>query len=191
MPYSTQQVCGCLGFPNGSAGKGSTCHAGDTGDAGLILGWGRYRCRRKWQPTPVFLPGKSHQQRSLAHYSWWGHKELGTTEPKACAEAYLTLFVHCLHKGICACTGERTWMLTSYVAWSRLCPVCPAGNGHFPWGRVRLSWSEFGVSVCLASRDGVLWRPWPSLAWGCRGWQAARTWVLVSREMVGFPAPIR
>ena len=26
--------------------------------------------------------------------------------------------------------------------------------------------------------------------WGCRGWQAARTWVSVSPEMVGFPAPI-
>ena len=30
--------------------------------------------RRKWQPTPVFLPGKSHRQRSLAGYSPWGHK---------------------------------------------------------------------------------------------------------------------
>ena len=26
--------------------------------------------------------------------------------------------------------------------------------------------------------------------WGCRGWQAAQTWVSVSPEMVGFPAPI-
>ena len=30
--------------------------------------------RRKWQPTPVFLPGESHGQRSLAGYSPWGHK---------------------------------------------------------------------------------------------------------------------
>ena len=30
--------------------------------------------RRKWQPTPVFLPGESHGQRSLAGYSAWGHK---------------------------------------------------------------------------------------------------------------------
>ena len=27
--------------------------------------------------------------------------------------------------------------------------------------------------------------------WGCQGWQAALTWVSVSPEMVGFPAPIR
>ena len=30
--------------------------------------------RRKWQPTPVFLPGKSHGQRSLTDHSPWGHK---------------------------------------------------------------------------------------------------------------------
>ena len=34
--------------------------------------------RRKWQPTPIFLPGKSHGQRSLAGYSPWVAKELDT-----------------------------------------------------------------------------------------------------------------
>ena len=38
-------------------------------------------CRKKWQPTPVFLPGESHGQRRLAGYSPWGHTEsLDTTE---------------------------------------------------------------------------------------------------------------
>ena len=36
--------------------------------------------RRKWQPTPVLLPGKSHRQRSLVDYSPWDHKESDTTE---------------------------------------------------------------------------------------------------------------
>ena len=36
--------------------------------------------RRKWQPTPVFLPGKSQGQRSLEDYSLWGHKKSDTTE---------------------------------------------------------------------------------------------------------------
>jgi len=36
--------------------------------------------RRKWQPTPVFFPGKSHGQKSLVGHSPWGHKELDTTE---------------------------------------------------------------------------------------------------------------
>ena len=37
--------------------------------------------RREWQPTPVFLPGEFHGQRSLAGYSPWGRKESDTTEP--------------------------------------------------------------------------------------------------------------
>ena len=37
--------------------------------------WGR-----KWQPAPVFLPGKFHGQRGLAGYSPWGRKELDMTE---------------------------------------------------------------------------------------------------------------
>ena len=36
--------------------------------------------RRAWQPTPVFLPGESHGQRSLAGYSPWSRKESDTTE---------------------------------------------------------------------------------------------------------------
>ena len=36
--------------------------------------------RRKWQPTPVLLPGKSHGQRSLAGYSPQHHKESDTSE---------------------------------------------------------------------------------------------------------------
>ena len=36
--------------------------------------------RRKWQVTPVLLPGKSHGQRSLVGYSLWGRKESDTTE---------------------------------------------------------------------------------------------------------------
>ena len=36
--------------------------------------------RREWQPTPVFLPGEFHRQRSLVGYSPRGHKEPDTTE---------------------------------------------------------------------------------------------------------------
>ena len=35
---------------------------------------GKMPWRRKWQPTPVILPGKSQEQRSLAGYSPWGRK---------------------------------------------------------------------------------------------------------------------
>ena len=43
--------------------KESTCNAGDTGDVGKIP-W-----RRAWQPSPVFLPGESHGQRSPVGYN--------------------------------------------------------------------------------------------------------------------------
>ena len=41
---------------------------------------GKIPWSRKWQPTPVFLPGEFHGQRSPAGYSPRGHKELDTTE---------------------------------------------------------------------------------------------------------------
>ena len=41
---------------------------------------GRIPWRRKWQPTPLFLPEKTHGQSSLAGYSPKGHKELDMTE---------------------------------------------------------------------------------------------------------------
>ena len=41
---------------------------------------GKISCKRKWQPTPVFFPGKSHGQRSLIGYSPWGRKESDMTE---------------------------------------------------------------------------------------------------------------
>ena len=40
---------------------------------------GKIPWRRAWQPTPVFLSGEFHGQRSLAGYSPWGHTELDTT----------------------------------------------------------------------------------------------------------------
>ena len=65
------------GFPAGWDHKESACNAGDLG---LIPGSGRFPWRRKWQPTPVFLPGKSHEWRSLGGYSLWGCKESDMTE---------------------------------------------------------------------------------------------------------------
>ena len=47
----------------------------------VFLPWvGKICWIRKWQPTPVFLPGESHRKRSLAGYRPWGCKELNTTE---------------------------------------------------------------------------------------------------------------
>ena len=68
------------GFPGGTVVKNLPANAGDVRNVGLIPGLGRFSCNRKWQPFPVFLPGKSHGQRSLEGYSPWGQKESDTTE---------------------------------------------------------------------------------------------------------------
>ena len=47
---------------------------------GLDLWVRKIPWRKKWQPTPVFVPGESLGQRSLVVYSLWGHKESDMTE---------------------------------------------------------------------------------------------------------------
>ena len=64
-------------FPVGSDSKESVYHVGDPG----VNPWvGKISWKRKWQPTPVFLPGKSHGWRNLVGYSPRGHKESDMTE---------------------------------------------------------------------------------------------------------------
>jgi len=46
----------------------------------FLLQYNFFPWRRKWQPSPVFLLGEFHGQRSLVGYSPWGRKELDTTE---------------------------------------------------------------------------------------------------------------
>ena len=60
--------------------KNLPANAGDVRDASSIPGSRKIPWRRKWQPTPVCLPGESHGQRSLVGYSPWGGKESDMTE---------------------------------------------------------------------------------------------------------------
>ena len=74
-----------LGFPGDSDGKESACNVEDLGS---IAGLERFPWRGAWQPTPLFLPGESHGQRSLAGYSPQGRKESDTTEQLSTANVY-------------------------------------------------------------------------------------------------------
>ena len=56
------------GFPGGSVVKNLPASSGDRFDSWM----GKIPWRRKWQPTPVFLPGEFHGQKRLAGYSPWG-----------------------------------------------------------------------------------------------------------------------
>ena len=59
-----------LGFPGGSDGL-------QCGRPGFDPWVGKIPWRRKWQPTPVLLPGKFHGRRSLVGYSPWGSQRVG------------------------------------------------------------------------------------------------------------------
>ena len=69
---------------------------------------GKILWRRELQPTPVFLLGEFHRERSLVGYSPWGHKELDTTE----------------------------WLTQKLGTWASVVEAhglsCPAARGIFP-----------------------------------------------------------
>ena len=61
--------------------KNVPANAGDAGDLGLTPGLGRSPgVGRKWQPFPVFFPGKFQGHRSLTSYRPRSHRELDMTE---------------------------------------------------------------------------------------------------------------
>ena len=97
-----------LDFPGGASGKEPTCQCRRCKRFRFNPWVRKILWRRKWQPTPVFLPGESHGQRSLVGYSPWGCKRIGhdlATEhvhmhsPKR----YLYLLSYFIHPGAPKC----------------------------------------------------------------------------------------
>ena len=78
-------------FPTWCSSKESTCQCRKCKRCGFNPCAGKTHWRRKWQPTPVFLPGESHGQRSLVGYSPQGCKELDTTEQLSMHAPYIFL----------------------------------------------------------------------------------------------------
>ena len=71
--------------------KNLPANAGEARDVSSVSSLGRFPWRRKWQPTPVLLPGKFHGHRRLAGYSPWSLKDSDMTE-HAC------MHVPCIYK---------------------------------------------------------------------------------------------
>ena len=63
--------------------------------------------RRKWKPTPVFLPGKFHGQGSLAEYSPWGHKESDMTATEHTAQRLVNIAMGHLKINILRCLSQK------------------------------------------------------------------------------------
>ena len=60
--------------------------------------------RWEWQPTPVFLPGEFHQQRSPVGYSPWGRKELDMIKPLTYTHTHTHTYTHNIFCDVCNTT---------------------------------------------------------------------------------------
>ena len=121
--WATSTLNYTLFLPRWFSGKEFTCRAGDLG---LIPGredpLEKHPWRRRKQPIPVFLMGKSHGQRSLVGYSPWDCKERGTTERLSmhphivlCKWILLDFDKLCLGKWIFLFLGNpQLWMSITY-----------------------------------------------------------------------------
>ena len=77
------------GLPGGTVVKNPICQCRRSKRCRFDPWLGKIPWRKKWQPAPVFLPGKCHGPRSLGGYSPWGHKELDTNERlNSCSSSY-------------------------------------------------------------------------------------------------------
>ena len=81
LPYSS--------FQGGASGKEPACQWRRPKRPGFDPCVGKIPWRRKWQPTPVFLPGDLHGQRSLVVCSLWCNKESDITEDACSLEEKL------------------------------------------------------------------------------------------------------
>ena len=79
---------------------------------------------RAWQPTPVFLPGKFHRQRSLVGYGPWGHKKSDTTDVTKHIHMHIKIIIisNCSHdyggweapwSAICKLKTQKSWWCSS------------------------------------------------------------------------------
>ena len=130
--------------------------------------------RRRWHPTPVLLPGKSHGQRSLVGCSPWGHTELDTTE-------WLPFHfsLSCIGEGNgnplqCSCLENPrdwgAWWAAVYgvaQSWTQLTWLSSSSSN--PLGH-RFHWDP-GERYRKACQLHLLQAPFSGIAWPKSGWK--------------------
>ena len=123
-----------MGFPVGASGKEPTCQCRRYKRLNFEPWLRKIPWRRAWQPTPVFLPGKSHGQRSLTGYSSWGCKELDTTERLHFTSlqdfSIYMCFFNCLNC-ICSFFSLILFIFSLSNHKPELCPFFPPGSFDF------------------------------------------------------------
>ena len=122
----------CRGFPGGASSKETTCQRRRCKRCRFDPWVGKIPQSRKWQPNPVFLPGKSLGQRSMVDYRLLSLKESDTTEQlstKFPAFSYASVISHYSY-GL----GFFFFFLSSFWEFPG-CPVVSThhGPGFSPW----------------------------------------------------------
>ena len=155
-----------LGFPGIAVVKkqGEICKRGGFDSWVGMIPW----CR-KWQPGPVFLPGKFHEQRSLAGYSPWGCKEWDATEQRevqfSSVQFSCLVVSHCLrphesqrarppcpsptprvHPNSCASSWWCHPAISSSVVPFSSCPQSLPASGSFPVSQV-FAWGGQSIGI--------------------------------------------
>ena len=134
------------GFLGGASGKEPTCQCRRCKRHGFNPWVRKIPWRRKWQPTPVFLPGESHGQRSLAGYSPWGCKESDMTLPLS-----IYWFPYWLHQCTFPPIVNKGSLFPTFS--SLLAISCLFHNNHFNmwvWGDMSLV-----VFICISLTSSV------------------------------------
>ena len=93
--------------------------------------------RRRWHPTPVLLPGKSHGQRSLVGCSPWGCEESDTTE-----RLHFHFSLHALEKEMATHSSVLAWRIPGTEE--------PGGLPSMGSHRVRHDWSDLAAAAALS-----------------------------------------
>ena len=112
---------------------------------------GKIPWRRKWHPTPVLLPGKSHGQRILVGCSPWGRKESDTT-----SDFPFTFHFHALEKEMATHSSVLAWRIPGVGEPGGLPSMGSHRVGH-DWEN-ELNWTKWVMMWSI-----ILYAYWPSL----------------------------
>ena len=154
------------GFPGGSDSKQSACNAGSIPESGRKIPW-----RGAWHPNPVFLPGKSHGQRSLVGYGPWGCKESDTTEAtqhrihpysficsKMSSECFSFLNHHWLSPHTIPWPSVSSGMLWTSFSWHLYISTNKHKTEWFLFERLWAAWGQFmSFHLPVSSHQHNVW----------------------------------
>ena len=140
-----------LGLLRWLSSKESTCQHRRLKRHGFDPWVGKIPWSRKWQPTPVFLRGKFHGQRSLAGYSPWDPKESAMTEHTHTEEGVRGTLVKSAAELEAQLPGAET---TDSVQFSSVTQLCPHS--------LRLHEPQHASPPCPSTTAGVYPNPCPS-----------------------------